>query len=282
MQNYLAAKFGITLSTNGIYRRADLANGDHDFDVAGIGRVNANSIHDDAQGTGIIRILNPADLNNNEFLIWGHNNGNPSAIETSDVPAGVDARLDREWYITETNASGTAVDVGAVDIRFDLSSYTTPTVASDLRLLIDADADGALSDEAAISGASLIGGSIYAFTGVTGLVNGTTFTLGTANSTQTPLPVELIHFGVQTVEHGALITWSTASEVNHAYFTVERSTDGEAWVGVATQEGTGDHATTRAYRYLDKVDPGMYFYRLRQVDVDGSTQFSDVKRVVVK
>lgn len=282
IQNYLASKFGIALTANDIYRGDDVANGDHDFDVAGIGRVNANSIHDDARGTGIIRILNPTDLDNNEFMIWGHDNGNPSAVETTDVPAGVDARLDRQWYVTETNASGAAVDVGAVDIRFDLRSYTTNTVASDLRLLIDSDADGNFSDEAAISGASLISGSVYAFTGVTALTNGTTFTLGTADSSQTPLPVELLFFTAKPMDGGVVLKWSTASEVNHAFFALERSTDVEHWTTIATIQGNGDHVNTRAYEYRDLLESGVYFYRLQQVDLDGRIEFSEVVRIEVE
>jgi hypothetical protein len=141
IENYLAAKYGLTLGTNDIYIQDNPANGNYDHDVAGIGRVDASNLHNDAQGTGIVRILNPTNLNDNEFLIWGHNNGVQQAIETTDVPALVQARFDRVWIVSEVNLASTAVDVGSIDLRFDLTGLGS-LVATDLRLLVDTDNDG--------------------------------------------------------------------------------------------------------------------------------------------
>ncbi len=184
IENYLAAKYGLTLGANDIYTQDNPGNGNYDHDVAGIGRVNASNLHDDAQGTGIVRIVNPTNLDNNEFLMWGHNNGVQQAIEIADVPFPVQARFDRVWRVSEVNSTSTAVDVGNIDVRFDLTGLGSVT-ASDLRLLVDTDNDGFFNDETPISGATSLGSNIYEFSGVSAIANNLRFTLGTINSSQT-------------------------------------------------------------------------------------------------
>jgi hypothetical protein len=66
VNNYLSAKYNLPLSANNVYTMDDPGSGNYDHEVAGIGRVDANNIHNDAQGSGIVRILNPSDLGNNE------------------------------------------------------------------------------------------------------------------------------------------------------------------------------------------------------------------------
>jgi hypothetical protein len=80
VNNYLGAKYGYTLTSNDIYTQDNPANGNYDFEVAGIGRVDASNLHTDAQGTGIVRMLNATNLNDNEFLLWGHDNGVAGAV----------------------------------------------------------------------------------------------------------------------------------------------------------------------------------------------------------
>ena len=57
VQNYLAAKYGISLVANDFYTQDDAANGNFDHNVAGIGKASDDSQHTDSQGTGIIRII---------------------------------------------------------------------------------------------------------------------------------------------------------------------------------------------------------------------------------
>ena len=71
IDNYLSAKYRVTMLANNVYDEDSVANGNYDYEVAGIGRVDASNIHDDAQGTSIVRMLNPTDLNNDEFLNVG-------------------------------------------------------------------------------------------------------------------------------------------------------------------------------------------------------------------
>ncbi|HRH69332.1 MAG TPA: integrin alpha [Flavobacteriales bacterium] len=95
------------------------------------------------------------------------------------------------------------------------------------------------------------------------------------------LPVELVSFEGKAEVEGNLLTWSTASESNSAYFLVERSQDGRAFLPVGSVEAAGVSMRTVAYELLDADAPsGLSYYRLRMVDRDGSEEFSDVITVL--
>ncbi len=178
IENYLAAKYGLTSAENDIYTQDIAANGNYDYDVAGIGRVNASNLHIDSQGTGEVRILNPSSLDDNEFLIWGHDNGNFLFDNTTDVSSKITNRLDRVWRVSEKNTSGGTVDVGTIEMRFDLSGIgaINPNL---LRILVDSDNDGFFNDELPINTTPIdLGGNIYSFEIIAEIQNDSRFTLG--------------------------------------------------------------------------------------------------------
>lgn len=281
IDNYIAAKYGLTLAVNDVYRQDNPDNGNFDFEVAGIGRVNATNIHNDAQGSGLVRIQNPSGLDDNEFLMWGHNNATAEALENVDVPTGVEARFDRVWRFSELSATGTAVDVGNISIRFDLNNLGSITT-SDLRLLIDQDNDGVFSDETPIGDAVSLGGGIYEFQNVPagsgGSRNNKRFTIATVNLPQTPLPIELLNFKAQLINNRSVkIEWQTASETNNQFFTVEKSLDGNSWSVVNIVEGNKNSHTILNFSTIDNnVTSGLVYYRLKQTDFDGGFSYSHI------
>ena len=180
VNNYLSAKYGLVLNANDLYTMDNPAFGDFDNEVAGIGRVNASNLHNDAQGSGIIRVLNPTNLDNNEFLIWGHDGGDLSFSNFADSPSSGDfVRLDRVWRVSEVNTSNSSVDVGGIDLRISVSELGTIPVSA-LNLMVDTDNDGSFADETPISGASDLGGGIYEFSNVTAIADQMRFTLATS------------------------------------------------------------------------------------------------------
>ncbi len=283
VENYLAARYGVSLAEHDIYNEDNPGNGNYDYDVAGIGRVNATNIHNDAQGTGIVRILNPTDLDNNEFLMWGHDNGVLLGIETSDVPPSVEARLDRVWRVSEVNAAGGGVNVGNIDMRFDLNNLGSVT-ASDLALLIDTDGDGNFSDQTPITGATDLGGNIFEFSGVTAIANNRRFTLGTTNVNQTPLPIELISFNATPVDNKYVkLEWETSEELNNDFFTIERTVDGTNWEEVLTVDGAGNSSEVLSYSAKDLIPiTGTTYYRLKQTDFDGQYTYSRIVSATIE
>ncbi len=91
-----------------------------------------------------------------------------------------------------------------------------------------------------------------------------------------PLPVELISFAAERQPAGGVqLRWSTATEQNSARFEVQRSPDGVAFCTVATVAAQGSSARRSSYASLDRNAPaGRLYYRLRQVDADGTAHFS--------
>lgn len=96
-----------------------------------------------------------------------------------------------------------------------------------------------------------------------------------------PLPVELISFTGQTVNCLTELRWETASEINNYFFEVERSEDGRVFKAVALLYGAGTTETKQSYQYTDEplVAKRTTYYRLKQVDYDGSYAYSDIVSV---
>lgn len=283
VNNYLAAKYGLTLGANDVYREDNTGRGNFDHDVAGLGRISASDMQNSGQGSGIVLIEKAgySGLGNNEFLFWGHDNGALGSWGVGDLPTGVEGRLERLWRVSERNTAGNAaVDVGAVNITFDLAGMGNVD-ASHLRLLVDSDQDGFFADESAIGGASHLGGTLYRFTNVNALVDGVHFTLGTTNLAITPLPVDLLRFSAELLPTGVVeLEWATASERNAALFHVQHSLDLADWRTVATLNAQGNSNMLVEY-VAQHGGPGVgaNYYRLLQVDHDERSDLSQVVAV---
>jgi hypothetical protein len=104
------------------------------------------------------------------------------------------------------------------------------------------------------------------------------FNIGTPNSQA--LPVEFAGMTTTCVEEAVSIRWSTESEHNNDYFRIEKSTDGSAWDILGYVDAVGNSSVLNGYEYLDLEFRSNTYYRLYQVDQDGSeemlsTLFSD-------
>lgn len=87
------------------------------------------------------------------------------------------------------------------------------------------------------------------------------------------LPVELTRFNAKEQEKSILLSWTTQSEINNAYFIVEHSNDGIFFSPIATISGAGTSNITHEYSFVsDFPFQGMNYYRLLQLDYNGSTE----------
>src|SRR5581483_4119176 len=68
----------------------------------------------------------------------------------------------------------------------------------------------------------------------------------------TPLPIELQSFTCQSQNSGIQLNWSTASETNNKFFTIERSLDGINFQAITNVNGAGNSSIAHNYSYLDK------------------------------
>jgi hypothetical protein len=94
------------------------------------------------------------------------------------------------------------------------------------------------------------------------------------------LPVKFTSFIVSKADNGIVLKWATASEASNDYFEIERSYNGSTWTSVAKLKGNGSVATNSYYSYTDNNANGtVIYYRLKQVDADGLSEYSIVKTI---
>jgi Secretion system C-terminal sorting domain len=108
------------------------------------------------------------------------------------------------------------------------------------------------------------------------------------SSSDSPLPVELTVFKANVDETLVTLNWETATEVNNYGFEIERqnlesSNKKSEWELISFVEGHGNSNSPKYYRYEDNrgILSGKYIYRLKQIDIDGRFEYSDVVEVSV-
>ncbi len=102
-------------------------------------------------------------------------------------------------------------------------------------------------------------------------------TLGFKDET---LPVELIDFDAVRVGEYVDVSWTTASETNNDYFTVERSADGKRFEFVTDCQGAGNSNAQNNYMITDYTPyDGISYYRLKQTDFDKAYAYSNIVAV---
>lgn len=113
--------------------------------------------------------------------------------------------------------------------------------------------------------------------------------INAVNPNDAPLPVELTSFSA-TNQKGNVVNlqWETATEVNNYGFEVERSIkveDNEVaeWNKISFIEGAGNSNSQKLYSFVDKNPVGgtKFAYRLKQIDIDGTFEYSDLVEIEV-
>ncbi|NNF35558.1 MAG: T9SS type A sorting domain-containing protein, partial [Saprospiraceae bacterium] len=101
-----------------------------------------------------------------------------------------------------------------------------------------------------------------------------------------PVPVELVDFYGRWNKDKDVneLTWITATEINNDYFIIERSFNGAAWEEIGQVGGAGNSLVELSYEFDDEEihANGLYTYRLKQVDYDGSYEFSDAINIRIE
>ncbi len=91
------------------------------------------------------------------------------------------------------------------------------------------------------------------------------------------LPIQLLSFAatLDNASNQVNLQWSTATETNNAFFTIERSTDGESYSTLLTEKGAGNSIQAKNYSAIDpEILGGNVYYRLKQTDFDGHFTYS--------
>jgi len=105
----------------------------------------------------------------------------------------------------------------------------------------------------------------------------------TGNILNGALPVELTFFIASLNGNKIQLRWKTETEVNNYGFEIERSNDNSHWNTINFVEGAGNSNSPKNYQYFDSNigQLGNYYYRLKQIDNDGTYEYSDVITVGV-
>ncbi len=222
---------------------------------------------------GIVAVLIPNDWSIDAMTYTGdYGNGSfswlppdsndsyPSNLDTGQgwidsIEVRYPSPADMRWEIWEANeAHAPAVDTNYLDIEITMTVGST-VGAWDL---------GYLLTESSLD---------FTETGYWDVSLGNSIVVGV-------VPVELTSFAAAVSENGVALSWQTATETNNRGFEVERSIDNSAYNLVGFVDGFGTTTEKRNYIYTDKITaPGNYYYRLKQIDFDGSYEYSNVVEV---
>ncbi|MBK7228842.1 MAG: agmatine deiminase family protein [Ignavibacteriales bacterium] len=96
------------------------------------------------------------------------------------------------------------------------------------------------------------------------------------------VPVELLSFAASSIENTVTLNWSTVTETNNSGFEIQRLKDSKieklkVWEKIGFIRGNGTTTEPKSYSFVDKdITAGKYQYRLKQIDFNGSFEYSNV------
>jgi hypothetical protein len=238
------------------------------------------------------------------FPLGSSTNYNPAVVTWGGTP-GV-TRLDARFIVgAPSNATGLSVLVDSIEVNTLLdggywSIQAIGTVEDPYQISLtsvghsNADAvrrnhaivkrsTPASAWEAAGKWSAPAGDSLMQATDTITLVQGqiasfSDFSIGSGDPI--PLPVQLIFFKAQLDGNSVVLHWQTASEINNSHFEIERSIDLQNFENIGEVAGNGTTSEVNDYTFKDlRPHSGLSYYRLRQVDFDGSYAYSTLAAV---
>lgn len=193
-----------------------------------------------------------------------------SVVNVVDGASTIQLRQDSYWTISTNGLSG-----GTFNLRAGGTGFGTIQEVSDLRLMLASSVvatagtnSGTISDPRVNrTGLSL-----------TNLAN--SFYIGSVDPANTTLPIELLSFTAKNIHTGVQLDWTTASEKDFDFFSIEHAVDGINFRELAQQNGKGGLKQRADYDFLHETPAlGKNYYRLKSVDLDGSFEYSKLVMV---
>jgi hypothetical protein len=107
--------------------------------------------------------------------------------------------------------------------------------------------------------------------------------IGVATAPDVVTPVELTSFTAEALDQKVILKWTTATELNNNGFEIQRRVAESDFATIGFVRGEGTTTDQKEYSFIDKdlVD-GKYFYRLKQVDYNGTYEYSNIIEVDVR
>lgn len=105
----------------------------------------------------------------------------------------------------------------------------------------------------------------------------TQFSSWAISGNSSPLPVTLLDFTARQATDVIVLNWSTATEINNDYFEIEKSYNGKSYGVIGKLKGAVNSDDTKHYTFSDReLKKGRVFYRLKQIDLDGTYSYSPI------
>ncbi len=99
----------------------------------------------------------------------------------------------------------------------------------------------------------------------------------------TTLPVELVTFTAESFNLGIEVSWSTATEINNDYFSLQKSYDGVEFTEIGQVLGNGNSTDLNSYTFIDKeMREGLQYYQLIQYDYDGTAHHEGIISIKIQ
>jgi type IX secretion system substrate protein len=199
---------------------------------------------------------------------------NTTSMAASPTPILNNVSTIEYWTLTRTAGTGTTT----VNLHWENAATSSINSCPDLKLARWN--GGAWENTYNTSGSGSCSG-----TGAGFISSGTAVTTFTGPLTfgsllidpSNPLPIELKSFNAELVGDVVMLSWTTASELNNDFFTVEKSQDAINFKKVVDVEGAGNSATEVNYSARDNSPYfGFSYYRLKQTDFNGAYEYSDL------
>ena len=194
------------------------------------------------------------------------------ASSTGLSPDNRDATVDRFWQIDMTGSASANMNFNYAASELPASPYNNPSSLKAQRY-----DPGANFWQPYLPGQSA---STF-FVNAPSVNNFSTWTLTNDIS---PLPIELLNFEAWLQDNDDVkLTWTTASEINNDYFTLEKSTAGVSFESFHVVKGAGNSNNEIQYRFTDEQPfQGITYYRLKQTDFDGMFSYSDIVAIRIE
>ncbi|MEO1260018.1 MAG: T9SS type A sorting domain-containing protein [Bacteroidota bacterium] len=229
-------------------------------------------------------------LTNNDLLeldgtVWG------------DVTSEASGTLSAGWIavssriIENVTINGSLTSNGKIMVDFDgdnnthdsFQATTTATIAGTLEVSFFNNFTPALNSPYTIITSNGLSGTFSAVTWPAGYTGTVTYTA--SDEVQVSffsLPVELFNFDAMSGNDQVDLKWQTASETNNSHFDIEHSVDGRQFQKIGSKVGMGTSTEFKEYLFThnNPLD-GLNYYRLKQVDFDGRSDYSKIISIEV-
>lgn len=221
-----------------------------------------------------IRISNLANRQNGDYFTASYvNDRHPSAGGT--LGSGLDHIGQAEyWILNRANNSATATTEAEVRLSYDETTRSGDVTNSTTLAVVRW--NGSQWVNHGRGGGSSNNNTAGVVNSSSRITSFSPFTIG-STSNANPLPVKLLEFNAKPVNTNVQLNWTTTSEINNDYFTIEKSIDGKNWIEIGTVKGAGNAEVLTNYSFNDvNTVTGVQYYKLKQTDVNGEFSYSQI------